>query len=53
MKGGQLAVWVRAGRTAGTITLTAGAPGLAPFSLDLTAIAVSGLPPAPVDRTGG
>ena len=50
MKGGQLAVWVRAGRKPGTITLTASAPGLTPASLDLTGVAVPGLPPAPADR---
>ncbi len=53
MKGGQLAAWVRAGRTAGTITLTASAPGLASASLTLTSQAVPGLPPAPPDRSGG
>jgi hypothetical protein len=53
LKGGQLAVWVRAGRTAGTITLTASAPGLAPFRLVLTSVAVPGLPPSPADRKGG
>jgi beta-galactosidase len=50
MKGGQLATWVRAGRKPGAITLTASAPGLKPFSLTLTSLAVPGLPPAPADR---
>jgi hypothetical protein len=50
MKGGQLAVWVRAGRTAGTITLTASAPGLRSASLTLKSRAVEGLTPAPSDR---
>jgi hypothetical protein len=52
MKGGQLAVWVRGGRTAGTITLTASAPGLTSASLNLTSQAVSDLPPKPADRGG-
>jgi hypothetical protein len=52
MKGGQLAVWVRGARTAGTIALTVGAPGLEPANLELTGRLVSGLPPAPPDRTG-
>jgi beta-galactosidase len=52
MKGGQLAVWVRAGRTAGVITLTANAPGLTPASIDLTSRPVGGLPPVPADRMG-
>jgi hypothetical protein len=52
MKGGQLAVWVRSGRTAGAITLTAEAPGLTPAILTLTSLPVSDLPLAPADRTG-
>jgi hypothetical protein len=51
MKGGQLATWVRAGRTAGTITLSASASSLEAASVDLTALAVPDLPPAPPDRT--
>lgn len=51
MKGGQLAVWVRAGRTPGIITLTVAAPGLTPASVELTSQAVAGLEPVPVDRT--
>jgi Glycosyl hydrolases family 2, TIM barrel domain/Glycosyl hydrolases family 2/Glycoside hydrolase family 2 C-terminal domain 5/Glycosyl hydrolases family 2, sugar binding domain len=50
MKGGQLATWVRAGRTAGTITLSANAAGLTAGSVTLTSEAVDGLPPAPADR---
>jgi len=50
MKGGQLATWVRAGRTEGIVTLTASAPGLASGSVDLTAETVPDLPPAPADR---
>jgi hypothetical protein len=52
MKGGQLATWVRVGRTPGTITLTASASGLTSASLSLTSQAVPGLPPAPADRSG-
>lgn len=52
MAGGQLATWIRAGRTAGTISLTASAPGLAPASVGLTSNAVLGLPQAPSDRSG-
>jgi hypothetical protein len=51
MKGGQLAVWVRGSRTPGTVTRTAEAPGLTPASLSLISRPVSGLPPAPADRT--
>jgi hypothetical protein len=51
MKGGQLAVWVRAGRTAGTIILTARALDLRPASISLTSREVADLPPAPPDRT--
>jgi hypothetical protein len=51
MKGGQLATWVRAGRTAGTVTLTANASGLTTASLDLVSQAVPNLPPLPSDRT--
>jgi fibronectin type 3 domain-containing protein len=36
MKGGELATWLQAGRVAGTMTLTASAPGLASASLTLT-----------------
>jgi hypothetical protein len=50
MKGGQLAAWVRAGRIAGTITLTASASALTPASLDLISQAVPNLPPPPSDR---
>ncbi len=50
MQGGQLATWVRAGRTAGTITLSASADGLTAASLVLTSQAVPNLPPAPADR---
>jgi hypothetical protein len=50
MQGGQLATWVRAGRTAGTITLTASAPDLASASVELTSQPVADLPPAPSDR---
>lgn len=53
MKGGQLATWVRAGRIAGNITLTARAPGLPPASLTLTSMPVANLPPAPADRKSG
>jgi hypothetical protein len=52
MKGGQLAVWVRAERSAGTITLKAAAPGLESASIELTSREVVGLPPIPTDRTG-
>jgi hypothetical protein len=52
MKGGQLATWVRSGRTAGTIILTASAPALEPASLTLTSQPVPGLPPLPADRGG-
>jgi Glycosyl hydrolases family 2, TIM barrel domain/Glycosyl hydrolases family 2/Glycoside hydrolase family 2 C-terminal domain 5/Glycosyl hydrolases family 2, sugar binding domain/Domain of unknown function (DUF4982) len=52
VKGGQLAVWVRSGRTAGTITLTAEAAGLTPATLTLIGAPVSDLPPAPAGRTG-
>jgi hypothetical protein len=44
---------VRVGRTAGTIVLSASAPGLAPASLTLTSLPVPGLPPLPADRGGG
>jgi len=50
MKGGQLATWVRPGRTAGTVTLTASASGLTTATATLTAQAVADLPPAPADR---
>lgn len=52
MKGGQLATWVRAGRTAGRITLTASAAGLTAASLSLSSQAAPNLPPPPVDRGG-
>jgi hypothetical protein len=52
MKGGQLAVWVRAGRTAGTVTLTASASGLTPAGIQLTSRPDNGLPPVPADRMG-
>ncbi|WP_129545435.1 discoidin domain-containing protein [Arthrobacter dokdonensis] len=44
MKGGQLAVWVRAGRAAGQITLTASADGLLSGTTSITATEVPGLP---------
>jgi len=50
MKGGELATWVRAGRTAGTIVLTASASGLTPATLKLVSQAVPNLPPPPPDR---
>ena len=50
MKGGQLAAWVRPGRTAGTIMLTAASSGLTPATAMLTAQAVADLPAAPADR---
>jgi beta-galactosidase len=50
MKGGQLATWVRPGRVAGTITLTATASGLTAGTATLTAQAVPDLPAAPADR---
>jgi hypothetical protein len=50
MKGGQLATWVRPGRAAGSITLTASASGLTSASTTLTSQAVPDLPPAPADR---
>jgi hypothetical protein len=50
MKGGQLATWLRAGRTAGIVTLTASAPGLASASAELTSSPVANLPPVPSDR---
>jgi hypothetical protein len=50
MKGGQLATWVRASRSAGTITLTAGASDLTSDSLNLVSQAVPNLPPPPLDR---
>jgi hypothetical protein len=52
MKGGQLATWVRAARTAGTIILRASAPGLTSASLTLTSSPVPGLPALPPDRLG-
>jgi hypothetical protein len=50
MRGGQLATWVRAGRVAGTITLTASASGLTSASVDLTSLPDPSQPPAPADR---
>jgi hypothetical protein len=50
MKGGQLATWVRPGRVAGSITLTASASGLTSATATLTSQAVPDLPPAPADR---
>lgn len=44
MKGGQLAVWIRAGRTAGEITLKASAAGLESGITGITAVDVPGLP---------
>jgi hypothetical protein len=52
MKGGQLATWVRATRTSGTITLRATAAGLAEGNVELTSEPVPGLPPAPAGRDG-
>lgn len=52
MKGGQLAIWIRSGRTGGTITLTASGSGLTSTSVSLTSQVVSGLPPCPADRCG-
>jgi beta-galactosidase len=49
-KGGELATWVRAQRTAGTITLTASATGLTSATVTLTSQAVANLPPAPANR---
>jgi hypothetical protein len=53
MKGGQLATWVRANRTAGTLVINASAPGLTPANLKLISKPVPGLPPLPADRGGG
>jgi Glycosyl hydrolases family 2/Glycoside hydrolase family 2 C-terminal domain 5/Glycosyl hydrolases family 2, TIM barrel domain/Glycosyl hydrolases family 2, sugar binding domain len=50
MKGGQLAVWIRPGRVAGPITVTASAAGLTAGTATLTAQAVPDLPPAPAGR---
>jgi hypothetical protein len=50
VKGGQLATWVRAGRTPGTITITATAPGLAAASVNLTSTPAANVPPLPPDR---
>ena len=50
MKGGQLATWVRPGRVAGNIVLTAAAAGLTSGTTTFAAQAVAGLPPAPADR---
>ena len=50
MKGGQLATWIKPGRTAGTITVTASANGLTSGTATLTSQAVAGLPAAPADR---
>jgi beta-galactosidase len=50
VKGGQLATWVKPGRTAGTITLTASASGLTAATATLTSQAVADLPAAPSDR---
>jgi hypothetical protein len=51
--GGQLATWVRASRTPGTITLTATSARLSSGTVTLTSLAVADQPPAPVDRSGG
>ena len=50
MKGGQLATWVRPGRTAGTITLTASASGVTTATTTLTSQAAADVPAAPADR---
>jgi Glycosyl hydrolases family 2/Glycoside hydrolase family 2 C-terminal domain 5/Glycosyl hydrolases family 2, TIM barrel domain/Glycosyl hydrolases family 2, sugar binding domain/Domain of unknown function (DUF4982) len=50
MKGGQLATWIKPGRTAGTITVTASSSGLTSGTATLTSQAVPGLPAAPADR---
>jgi hypothetical protein len=50
MKGGQLATWVRASRSTGTITLAAAASGLTSASLYLISQAATNLPPPPIDR---
>jgi hypothetical protein len=50
MKGGQLATWVRPGRAAGSIVLTAAASGLTSGTATLTSQTVADLPPAPADR---
>jgi len=50
MKGGQLAAWIRSGRTSGKITLTATAAGLTSASLDLNSQVVPNLPAPPADR---
>jgi hypothetical protein len=50
MKGGQLATWVRPGRTAGSIMLTAASTGLTSGTTTLTSQAVTGLPLAPAGR---
>jgi hypothetical protein len=47
MKGGQLAVWVRARRSPGTITLTASSPGLTAARASIEVHAVPGLPDPP------
>ena len=52
MKGGQLATWVRSGRTGGTITLTASGSGLTSANVNLTSQTVSGLPACPAARCG-
>ena len=50
VKGGQLAVWVRAKRTAGEITLTAKGAGLTSGTATLTSVAVPGLPAPQYDE---
>ena len=50
MKGGQLVTWVRPGRVAGTITLTASASGVTTATATLTTQAAADVPPAPADR---
>lgn len=50
LKGGQLAAWIRPGRTAGAVTVTATATGLTNGTATLTAQAVPDLPPAPAGR---
>jgi hypothetical protein len=50
LKGGQLAAWIRPGRVAGSVTVTAAATGLTSGTTTLTATAVPDLPAAPAGR---
>jgi hypothetical protein len=52
LKGAQLATWVRAARTSGTITLNASTMGLAAASVELASAEVPGLPPLLPGRGG-